>query len=350
MSAQEKSIIKNQKRARTIQLWCIIGLMIAIGLYFAFHLWIFDNPGYLLPVRWYHVTTKSGISERALDWTLWGLIGTFIYLLSEITYHYRDIEKNAPVNQSFMAYTPWYISTLLKGPFTVLVIMLFFNAANINLTGTNGDTPAIAFKFSELDHRVSVALAFILGYYGRVGREVLNGIVKSLLPKAWAEAHENFQIKPKDAVIALGETAIFETSPKVDVVWGSSLGSIDSTGKYTSPANIEDCNKTAIITAVSTGTQSIARSASAEILPFKINITPSVELVEHGAEYTFLAPSEYQVEWTTTNGVIDRRTGVFKADPDPKVQAVTITATVTKGELKGKYSKITMKYKESDKA
>jgi hypothetical protein len=48
--------------------------------------------------------------------------------------------------------------------------------------------------------------------------------------------------------------------------------------------------------------------------------------------------------------VIDRKTGVFTADPDPTAKEVTITATVNKGEFKGKYSKITMKYKESDQA
>lgn len=345
MSTQKDLITQNEKRAKTIQLWCIIGLIITIILYFAFHLWILDYPGYLLPVTWYDVTTRSGISERALDWALWGLIGTFIYLLSEITYHFRDIEKNAPKKQSFIEYTPWYISTLLKGPFTVLVIMLFFNAANINLTGTNGDTPAIAFKFSDLDHRVSVALAFVLGYYGRVGRQVLDGIVKSLLPKAWAEAHENFEIKPKDTIAVLGESAIFETSPKVDVVWGTSLGSIDATGKYTAPVNFEDCNKTAIVTAVSTGKQSIARSASVEILPFKINMTPSADLIEHGVEYAFLVPTEFQVEWSATNGNMDRKTGKFTADPDPTVSEVIISAIISRGDLKGKFSKLTLKYK-----
>jgi hypothetical protein len=344
MSENNNLVARNKKRAQTIQIFCIVGLAVTILLYLAFHIWFFEllEKGHVF--KWYGVTQVSGIYQRALDWTLWGLIGTFIYLLTEITFHYRVIEENAPKNNSFLAFTPWYISTLLKSPFTVLVIMLFFNAANLNLTGTDSDNPAIAFEFSKLDHRVTVAIAFVLGFYSRVGRSVLDGMVKSLFPKAWAEAHETFEINPKDAKIVLGESAIFDTSPKTDVVWATSLGSIDSIGRFTAPINIEDCNKTAVITAVSTGTQSIAKSAVVEILPFKIEIEPSVASLEHGKEYTFLGPAELSLQWEATNGNMNPKTGKFSADPDKTVQEVTITATVSKGDLKGKYSRLSMKY------
>lgn len=344
MTNENDPVKKNQNRAMLIQGLCVAGLILTIVLYLAFHLWFFQPPPKWNGLIWYGVTTESGISERALDWTLWGTIGTFIYLLTEITYHYRDIEKNAPQNNSFLAFTPWYVSTLLKGPFTVLVIMLFFNAANLQLTGTNGTDSAIAFTFSQLDHRVSVAIAFVLGFYSRVGRSVLDNVVKSLLPKAWAEAHLSFEIEPQEKQVVIGESTIFETTPKADVVWAASLGSIDATGKYDAPTSLEDSNKTAVITAVSTGVQRVARSSVIELLPFRISIEPSVEAIERGKEYTFRAPPEYKVKWAATNGNIDDQNGKFTADTDPKVVEVTITATISKGNLKGKYSKLTLKY------
>lgn len=348
MSTENDLIIRNQQRAIIIQRWCLAGLIATILVYLAFHLWFFELPEKWYLLNWYGVTSESGISQRALDWALWGLIGTFIYLLTEITFHYREIAKNSPIDQSFLAYTPWYVSTLLKGPFTVLVIMLFINAANLNLTGIDGDNPAIAFNFSALDHRVSVAIAFVLGYYGRVGRQVLDGIVKSLLPKAWAETHENFEIKPGDAQIVLGESTLFNTSPKVEVVWAASLGTIEATGKYTAPVGADYANKTAVITATSTGAQRITKSSILEILPFKINIEPAVDLIEHGKEYTFLVPADLKVDWTATNGDIDTKTGKFIAGTQPSVREVTITAVVAKGDLKGSFGKLTLKYKESD--
>jgi len=344
MSKIENLINKNQKRARVIQGWCIAGLFGSILLYLAFHFWIFDPKGGEGLV-WYGITTKSGISERATDWTLWGLIGTFIYLLTEITSHYRKIEKNAPRKHSFLDFTPWYVSTLLKSPFIVLVIMLFFNAANLKLTGTDNSNGAISFQFSELDHRVSVTVAFVLGYYSRVGRSVLDNIVKSLLPKAWAEANQSFEISPKNAQVVIGESAIFQTSPKMDVVWATTLGTIDPTGKYTPSENKDDCNKTAVITAVTSGTQAIARSASVEVLPFRIDIEPRCKSIDHGADYTFTAPPAYAVEWKSTNGTLNKNNGNFTSDLDPQIEEVTITARIIKGEMKDKYGKLTLKYK-----
>jgi hypothetical protein len=190
-----------------------------------------------------------------------------------------------------------------------------------------------------------VAIAFVLGFYSRVGRSVLDNIVKSLLPKAWAEANQSFEINPKNTQVVIGESTIFETTPKTDVVWATSLGTIDSVGKFTSPGSKDDCNKTAIITAVTSGTQAIARSASVEVLPFRIDIEPSSETIDHGAEYNFIAPAAYDVDWTSTNGTINKKNGKFTSDADTKIEVVTIMAKISKGEMKDKYSKLTLKYK-----
>ncbi len=346
MSNVNDLINQNKARAKLIQRWCIAGLFLSILLYIVFHLWLFDPPAKWTYLDWYGVTTKSGISERALDWTLWGLIGTFIYLLTEVTSHYRDIKRDAPKDSSFLAYTPWYVSTLLKGPFTVLVIMLFINAANLNLTGDTSDNPAIAFTFSKLDHRVTVAIAFVLGFYSRVGRSVLDNVVKSLFPKAWAEAHQSFVIKSGNKQVVIGEGAIFETSPKTDVVWSASLGSIDAAGKYTAPTSQDDSNKNVVISAVSTDKQSIARATTVELLPFRISVEPDVDVLVPGTAYTFTAPPEFEVKWSATNGNIDPGNGKFSTDAETEAKEVTITATVKKGSHKGKYSRLTLKYKD----
>ena len=328
-------INRQVRRARWLLRWFIGGLGITIVIYFAFHL---HRPEGIL--RWRPLTQVSEWQEIALDWVLWSLAGTLIYLLFEIGRYYPVIGENAPKRTwSFIEYTPWYLVTLVKGPIIAVVILFFFKEATLGLTGDEG---AFRFDFSKLDHRVTLLLAFVLGFYSRVAKHVLDGIVKSLFAGAWAKAHGEFEIEPSEAKVVLGETMVFKTTPTTDVVWAASLGTIDATGKYSAPKQPEHCGAKVVITAVSTGTQSIARSATVTLVPFKIEGPTEVELGPEPMQYAYrVSPAADKVTWAISpkagGGSIDDK-GVYTApsEKEAKTDKVTITATTKKKDATGK--------------
>lgn len=350
-------INRQSERANKLMRLFIIALAITAVLYFAFHLWLLDPTK---PMSWYPVRSDSARSERALDWLLWSLAGTLVYLLVEVGHHYPSIKENAKKGSpsysypvSFIEKTPWNLVTLIRGPIIAVVILFFFNAGNLQLTGPTGDK-AFSFVFSELDHPVTLLLAFVLGFYSRVAREVLNGIMKTLFSKAWAEAYGDFKIEPSDAKVVLGETIVFKTTPTTEVVWAASLGTIDATGKYDAPKERKHCGAKAVITAVSTGTSSIARSATVTLVPFKIEGLKEVELGPEEMQYAYsVSPAVDVDEWTISpvdgGGCIDKKTGTYTAPSkdDAKTEKVTITATKTEAGQKCSDSlEVTLKKKE----
>lgn len=337
----ENDYVTRQSRRAWMLLWCYIaGLVTTAVLYLAFHLVLLEPENAL---KWYAIDVDSGMSERALDWVLFSLAGTLIYLMVEVGHHYQAIGDSArersdpdvyPV--SFLEKTPWNIVTLAKGPIIAVVILLFFNAADLKLTGANNQDPAFAFDFSELDHRVTLLLAFALGFYSRVARNVLDQIVKALFGRAWAEAHEDFGIEPSEAEVVLGETTVFKTKPATEVIWAASLGTIDAkTGRYDAPKEYTHCGATAVITAVSTGTPAMARSASVKLVPFKISGPDRVQIDQEYSYSVSKPPEAGEVEWSLSpdpaGGKIDKK-GKYTA---PKAPPSGNTVTV-KANIKGK--------------
>lgn len=339
----EDYIKRQGRRARAILRWLIAGLLITVVVYLAVHL---TSPGEtLLPLEWRSVESGSDLWERVLDWTLWSLTGTLIYLLYEVGHHYPTIRKNVKNDgfpSSFIEYTPWYWVTLVKGPIIALVILFFFNAADLKLTGPDGDgEAALAFEFSKLGHTVTLLLSFVLGFYSRVARKVLDGIMRKLFSRAWAEAHEDYQIDPEKEKVVLGETIVCKTTPTVDVIWATSLGTIDSSGKYTAPKGLEHCGAKVVITAVSKGTPSVARSTTVMLVPFEI-VGPGEVIL--GSENVYsVSTSESGVEWSLSPasgaGIIDKAKGLYKAPlskEEAKTEEVTIIATIKKTDQVGK--------------
>ena len=335
-------INKQVTRAHTLLRSFIAGLVVTIVIYFAAHLQSQSPAEGFLPLEW-RATQVSQWQERALDWVLWSFVGTLLYLVWEVNRYYPQIRVKAQKRSpNFIEYTPWNLATLCKGPITALVILFFLDAATLNLTGPAEAEPAFAFNFSELDHRVTLVLAFVLGFYSRVARHVLDGIVKSLFGRAWAEAHGEFEIKPSEAKVVLGETMVFKTTPTTDVAWAASLGTIDATGKYTAPKEPEHCGAKVVITAVSTGTQSIARSATVTLVPFKIEGPTEVELGPEPMQYAYgVSPAADKVTWAISpkagGGSIDDK-GVYTApsEEEAKTDKVIITATTKKKDTAGK--------------
>jgi hypothetical protein len=291
-------IDQQARRARAIKYWLFILLGLSFFLYLFFHLWAFDPPEELTPFNWIRIDTDSGISKRALDWVLFSIIGTLIYLLTEIAKNFPNIismaEKKEP---SFIEYTPWYATTLVKGPFIAVIILLFFYTAEFKLTGDDGSL-GLNLDFSELDHRATVLLASVLGFYSRVARTVLDNIMKSLFSKAWAEAHDEFEIDPGSADVILGASKAFQTSPHTDVVWAASAGTIGTDGVYKAPTEESALGTTAMITAVSKGATTITHSAVVNIVPFTIVGDEKVTIGSQEPYNYHVEPAESnELEW-----------------------------------------------------
>lgn len=271
---------EEQARANVLLLFLILGVLVVIAGYLLNHV---SFPA-LNFSDWQPVTVESKLWTRAYEWVLWAVGGTLVYLIAEVGTNYHSLEekissaiKKAKAKQdasrdandtmdvewplSFRDYIPWYVSTLVKGPIIALVILLFFNAADLELTGT--EDAAFRFNFAELDHSTTLVLAFVLGFYSRVAREILNGIVKNIFSRAWAEAHEEFEITQEETEILPGKSTTFRTSPPTEVVWAATEGSINATGMYTAPSKAEvGVTVTATITAVSTGLSPLSRYAT----------------------------------------------------------------------------------------
>ncbi len=255
-------ISRQSKRARLLLWMFVLGLLLTIFFYVAAHLQVQGEAPKAL--QWVTVSSTSEWQARALDWVLWSLAGTLVFLLLEVANHYPAIwnqSGKATQPPSFEEYTPWYLANLIRGPIIAVVILFFFDAADLRLTGP-GDTTGVSFVMKGLDHRVTLLLAFVLGFYSRVARRVLDGIVRSLFGRAWAEAHEEFEIEPAEKVVALGGVTLVRTKPATDVIWAASLGTVDATGKYTAPESGEYAGATVVITAVSKGTYPVAKSTA----------------------------------------------------------------------------------------
>jgi hypothetical protein len=323
-------------------------LVLAAGSYLAFHLWFFEGRSLNQSLSWYPVTASSPMIQRGLDWVLWSILGTLIFIFSEIEKYYREIypyaKKGARTGAyppGFVEFSPWYLLTFLRGPFISLVILLFFNTANFNLTGT-GATDAISFKFSELDHRATLLLAFVLGYYHRVARQVLDDIVAALFSGAWGKVFGS-KIDPEEAKLVLGQSMVFKTTPPEEVIWSASLGKIDADGKYTAPSEPEHSGSTAVITAIPKGKKWALRPARITLVPFSIEGPAEVEYKVDSTTQTayFVKPVQEGVKWSISpadgGGSIDPDSGVYTSPLKDKMKAgrVTITATTMKKDTAG---------------
>jgi cell division protein FtsB len=165
-----------------------------------------------------------GVKERQwLEWLLVALIGDCAYLIWAIGFWYQR-----PKEAEFRKYTPWYLTTVAKGPIVALVILL--TLTNINFQAqlpapqsspaaetevetppeeetdlfdveeaeevteetetTAGQNPlSVGVDFSQAKEEVLLIAAFLLGFYNRLARDILDSIARAIFPKAWKEAH-----------------------------------------------------------------------------------------------------------------------------------------------------------------
>ncbi len=344
-----KELLEAEKsRGKWIFGLAVTVLIISVLAYLALHFWIFGGQPFTGPLKWYQVNTSSGLNQRAWDWGLWSVFGTTIFIMTEVTKYYQrlpaSIRKGAKQKEYppfFTDLTPWYITTFIRGPFIALAILLFLNAANLNLTGTSASDQAIKFNFSQLDHRATLLLAFVLGYYHRVARNVLDGIVRSLFSRAWAEANQQFNITPKDSKMVLGETILFFTEPRMDVIWAASAGAIDDNGKFTAPTGAEFSGTNIVITAVTKDTNRLTSSASVTLVPFIIEGPTEIELKDQPVQYSYsVNPVPADISWSLSPlgvGTIEATSGIYTAPEKGKqtTEKITIIASTKKDDTAG---------------
>jgi hypothetical protein len=257
------------------------------------------------------------------DWLLSSLIGVLLYALVNVAYWYHEKRPR------FIEFTPWYISTVLKGPIMAFIIMLFVTSVSLEVSGLTVD-------FKKLGPNVLLVAAFVLGFYSRVAREQLNLIVKALFAKAYSKAEELFNIVPRRAQVRFGQSVLFRTSPATEVTWLASAGKIEN-GTYTAPKMGEEDAKSGQvvqITAVPKDPNVPRATAQVTLVPFEI--VGKAKIAYKAAESYQLAPEQAGgVTWSVSPEIsgssIDEQ-GVYKAPTqqavkEAGVEKVTITAT-----------------------
>lgn len=163
-------------------------------------------------------------SLRWLELFFWAIFGTLFYALT-------DIQSQVRVRGEFRRRTAGYISMTLRGPFVALLLLFALSIIELKVVNIDID-------LSETSILVWIFLAGVLGLFSRVAYRQLQLIVKAIFPRAWALTRGRFDIVPRIANVAFGETLQFRLEPKQNVGWDISpdeLGSIDSTGRYTAP-------------------------------------------------------------------------------------------------------------------
>ena len=153
------------------------------------------------PLLWQWKWVERAGEQQYLDWFLASLAGGCLFALSNIA---RFLTKVETKKARFRAFTGWYLSTVVRGCVIALVVLWLLTRLNLQV-GSGLDI-----KIGEMPSIVLAAMAFILGFYGRVARNQLDEIVRSLFPRAWALAHEQFGIGPKEPKVIFGKQLQFK--------------------------------------------------------------------------------------------------------------------------------------------
>ncbi len=337
-----------QQRTRAYLILALVSGVFALSLflYLLSHCWLLaGRPLGIGGCEWYPVNATSGMRYRAWDWVLWSLLGTMVFAMREIAEYFRKLAPAAAqaptrpeLSADFVRYTPWYIATLFRGPFLSLAILLLLSSASFGLTDPTGGEATFTINVGDLDHRVAVALAAVLGYYHRVARNVLDGLVKRVFGAAWAELNLRFEIAADRDHVPFGESLALRTVPANDVLWSASQGAITESGVYTAPASAGAAGTPAVITATAKGAPLISKTHTLTLVPFRILGPDEITLTEREQVYAYsVSPGRVGVKWSlipSQVGQIDECTGVLQTVPkgDEPTGTLTVMATVVESD------------------
>jgi hypothetical protein len=223
-----------------------------------------------------------------LDWLAASFVGVLIYILAQAAYWHQKEDSD------FITYTPWYISTAVKAPVVAFAIMLFLNNVSAEVSG-------LSINFSELEPAGLLAIAFVLGFYGRVAREQLNQLVKALFGKAYSTAEEEFTIEPATAQVVFGRSVLFATLPYSQVTWLASAGQIVD-GLYTAPANGDGVKHGQVVQITAVPKDPNVPSAVARVTLVLFEIVGSAKAAYDTTEGFQVVP-KHDVTWSVTPAI-----------------------------------------------
>ena len=311
-----KGMDSELKRGRDLFIAILLALLLIVAWWVALHLGrkVQVNSEASV-IRW--VAPYNKPPWQWVDWMMTALVGSLLYALSNVAAWYH---RAKPL---YVRFTPWYMSTILKGPLVALIILLFLTSVDVDIAGLSLD-------FTNLGVNVLLVAAFVLGFYNRVAREQLNLIVKALFGKAYSLAEETFAIVPGNIQVVFGQTQQFKTEPGTQVTWLASAGSIVD-GLYTAPkAPDAKSGQEVQITAVPEDAN-IPRAVAKVILrPFEIQGKTNIA---YEAKEKYQVTTQESVNWTASPvlpGAEMKADGEFHAPAKLKageIKKVTITAT-----------------------
>lgn len=274
-----------------------------------------------------------------VDWLLWALVGIAAYLLIEITRNVRDLVSG---EGDFIRETNWYWTQLLTGPLIAFVIILLFTHIDVDLLA--GDEAAVEVNLNRYPIDLLIVPAFLLGFYSRVAREVLDQITRAVFRSAWMAANGVYEVLIKgqeDDEVAT--EVIFETKPPTSVVWSSTAGTITSGGIF-QPPTVEE-PKQVYITAVAAGSgRAVTKAVTVVKHKFEIKaLGNEAGILKPGQEQVLeMTPEPKQNPEKVSWELVDPPSGVsFVGQPaGPKV-SIQVAATAVIGrefKVKAKYA------------
>ncbi|CCQ50559.1 hypothetical protein CWATWH8502_4198 [Crocosphaera watsonii WH 8502] len=192
---------------------------------------------------------KTILEERKTFWSdnkkwveviFWTIFGTLLYLIQQTAEYKlrvngddRKQEDTGRADNYLKRYKAQYYSYILLSPFLSLIILFVLTGANFNIAG-------FSLALSQVNEKVLVSLAFILGYFNKLAITQINLIVASIFKDAWIRTFRNIDVDPSNQIVEYGGYYNFNVIPDVKVKWSilsePKFGTIDiATGMFIAP-------------------------------------------------------------------------------------------------------------------
>ncbi len=269
---------------------------------------------------------------RWLELGFWGVIGTLVFLLSEIRRWYDRIGESGC---SFIKFTPWYVINLVRGPIVATLIL-------VALTSIEGQVLGVSVSFTEAPFTLLVFLAGVLGYFSREARDQLEILVERAFPEAWARTRGGLSVLPKTLSLALGEAKRFTVEPDQDVVWShtpAEKGTMSADGTFTAPADQQFKGDRIKILATSVRDPDRYAGATVTLTSPVLRIKPVNPSAKFEQQVQFQVDPDVAVNWSVEGslGKISAK-GVYtapkKGEPAEAQPGAQVKVTATKQDDK----------------
>ena len=219
------------------------------------------------------VTLPVAGPRHWLDWLLWCLVGAATYLFIQHVSFYRQIRQGGG---GFVDEQYWYVAQLLTGPLIAFVVLQFLTRINFELLGFGGDA-VVAIDINQFPMDLIFVMAFLLGYFSRMTRKLLERIAQRHFRRCLDEAQPDFEViikdaSPSDNVIGSGANGRVRNSPQdfTALNWKANIGTMDQ-DVYSAP-QARDKPLNVVVTASAADGSGLSTSRQFQIVPEKFTI------------------------------------------------------------------------------